>query len=284
MSGGDIGEGFGHFRMVSWLLYNDLRWFLNQASAAAVPLGTGKLVELSTFCLHPHREMFHNAYDFTRGTTLKTVPPRTVGRLTLYWRTLRDIPGDQTHVYSHFLAAKSRVTPAQVRRDLMVLGYAGTPAHGYDVQMLREYIEAFLFPATEERVAVAGVGNIGRALLKFFSGRRPTLRIVATFEANPEKYDRMVQGCPCHSIEKAGTVIRELGIKVGIIAVPDKEAQYVADVFVGAGVRGILNFARSPLHVPPEVYVEDIDLAMAMDKVAYFARRQEKAGSTAVGS
>ncbi|NLT66631.1 MAG: redox-sensing transcriptional repressor Rex [Acidobacteria bacterium] len=213
---------------------------------------------------------------------LKTVPPKTVGRLTLYWRTLRDIPADQTHVYSHVLAAKSRLTPAQVRRDLMVLGYAGTPAHGYNVQLLRKHIEAFLFPASEQRVAIAGVGNIGRALLKFFSGRRPTLRIVASFEANPEKYDRLIQGCQCYSIEKAETVIREMDISVGIIAVPDKEAQFVADVFVGAGIRGILNFARAPLHVPPDVYVEDIDLAMAMDKVAYFARRQQ-AGSSAVG-
>jgi redox-sensing transcriptional repressor len=205
------------------------------------------------------------------------VPHRTVGRLTLYWRTLRDLAGEgQVQVYSHFLAAKSRVTPAQVRRDLMVLGYTGTPARGYGVQMLREHIEAFLFPSTEQRVAIAGVGNIGRALLKFFSGRRPTLRIAASFEVNPEKYDRLIQGCPCHSIEKAGSVIRDLGITVGIIAVPDKEAQYVADAFVGAGIRGILNFARTPLHVPSDVYVEDIDLAMSMDKVAYFARQSVK--------
>lgn len=155
----------------------------------------------------------------------------------------------------------------------MVLGYSGTPAHGYDVQRLQEHIEAFLFPATEQKVAIAGVGNIGRALLKFFIGRRPTLRIVASFEVNPEKYDRLIQGCRCYSIEKSGSVIRELGITVGIIAVPDKEAQYVADAFVRAGVRGILNFARTPLHVPSDVYVEDIDLAMSMDKVAYFARQ-----------
>ena len=215
--------------------------------------------------------------------SVKVVPPRTVGRLTLYWRTLRDLPSDQSHVYSHFLAAKSRITPAQVRRDFMVLGYAGTPAHGYDVRKLREHIEKFLFPSSEQRVAIAGVGNIGRALLKFFSGRRPTLRIIASFETNPEKYNRVIQGCKCYSIDEAGTVIKNEKITVGIIAVPDKEAQFVADMFVGAGIRGILNFARTPLHVPPEIYVEDIDLAMSMDKVAYFAHNSKQAGSIAVG-
>ncbi len=204
---------------------------------------------------------------------MKTVSHQTVGRLTLYWRTLRDLEEAQTHIYSHFLAAKSRVTAAQVRRDLMVLGYNGTPARGYDAQKLLQHIESFLFPATEQKAAIAGVGNIGRALLMFFSNRHPRLRIAASFETNPEKFDRMFHGCPCYSIEKAEKIIREIGATIGIIAVPDKEAQYVADLFVAAGVKGILNFARTPLHTPPDVYLEDIDLARSMDKVAFFARQ-----------
>jgi redox-sensing transcriptional repressor len=204
---------------------------------------------------------------------MKTVSHRTVGRFTLYWRTLRDLSHEnRSHIHSHDLAAKARVTAAQVRRDLMVLGYSGTPARGYDIHRLREHIEGFLFPADEQRVVLAGVGNIGRALLKFFAGRRPTLKIVASLEKNPEKYDRLIGGCPCYSIEKAEGVIRQLGITVGIIAVPAEEAQYVANLLVAAGICGILNFARTPLQVPPDVYVEDIDLAMSMDKVAYFAR------------
>ena len=202
------------------------------------------------------------------------IPYRTIGRLTLYWRTLRDLASDgQTYIYSHHLASKSRVTAAQVRRDLMGLGYSGTPARGYDINKLREHIEAFLFPSGEQKAVIAGVGNIGRALLKFFLGRRPTFKIVASLEVNPEKFGRMIHGCPCYSIEKAASVIREQGITVGIIAVPDKEAQYVANTYVDAGIRGILNFARTPLSVPSGVYVEDIDLAMSMDRVAFFARQ-----------
>ncbi len=208
---------------------------------------------------------------------MKTVPHRTVGRLSLYWRTLSEIAReDQSHIFSHFLASRCRVTAAQVRRDLMVLGYTGTPARGYDVRKLRDHIEAFLFPAEDQKAVLAGVGNIGRALLKFFGGRRPAFRIAASFEANPDKFNRLIQGCPCHSIENAEGIIRDLGATVGIIAVPDNEAQFVADVFVAAGIRGILNFARTPLSVPSNVYVEDIDLAMSMDKVAYFARQSLK--------
>lgn len=208
---------------------------------------------------------------------VESVPYRTVGRLTLYWRILRDLAVEgQTHIYSHDLASRSRVTAAQVRRDLMVVGYSGTPARGYDVEKLLETIEKFVFPMEEQKAIIAGVGNIGRALLKFFLGRRPTLKIVASLEINPEKFGRMIHGCPCHSVENAEKVIRDQGITVGIIAVPDKEAQYVADVFVHAGIRGILNFARTALRVPSGVYVEDIDLAMSMDRVAFFARQSIK--------
>ncbi len=205
---------------------------------------------------------------------MRKVPHRTVGRLTLYWRTLKDLAREkQSHVYSHALASRARVTAAQVRRDLMVLGYMGTPARGYDVEKLTEHIEAFLFPAEEQRAVLAGAGNIGRALLKYFTGSRPTLRIVAAFERDPDMFRRLIQGYPCHSIEDAGRVIRELDATVGIIAVPDEEAQFVADVFVASGIRGILSFARTPLHVPPNIYVETVDLAMSLDKVAYFARQ-----------
>ena len=205
------------------------------------------------------------------------VPYRTIGRMTLYWRALSDLALEgKKSVYSHHLAAKCRATAAQVRRDLMVLGYSGTPAHGYDVNELRDHIEAFGHPTTEQKVIIAGVGNIGRALLKFFLGRRPTLRIVASLEVNPDKFGRMILGCPCYSIEEAAHVIREQGITVGILAVPDSEAQYIAEVFVKGEIRGILNFARTALQVPSGVYVEDIDLAMSMDRAAYFARQSLK--------
>lgn len=210
---------------------------------------------------------------------METTSYLTIGRLTRYWRALRDMAFEgKSYVYSHFLAEKVRVTAAQLRRDIMAVGYTGTPARGYDVQKLREHIEVFLFPepGEQQKAAIAGVGNFGRALLKFFSGRRPSLKIVASFEADPEQFDRVISGCRCYSIEKASDIIRDMDITVGIITVPDRESQYVADVFIEAGIRGIMNFARTPLRVPEDVYVEDIDLAMSMDRVAYFARQAGK--------
>jgi len=50
-------------------------------------------------------------------------------------------------------------------------------------------------------------------------------------------------------------------------------AQSVADTLVEAGVRSLLNFADVRLRLPPDVYVEHIDIGVTLEKVAFFARR-----------
>ena len=39
-------------------------------------------------------------------------------------------------------------------------------------------------------------------------------------------------------------------------------------------MKGILNFAPIRLRVPAGLYVENVDLMMALDKVAYYAHQQ----------
>jgi len=43
-------------------------------------------------------------------------------------------------------------------------------------------------------------------------------------------------------------------------------------------VRGVLNFAPVRLRVPEAVYVEDLDMTVSLEKVAYFARDAAAAG------
>jgi NADH/NAD ratio-sensing transcriptional regulator Rex len=38
-------------------------------------------------------------------------------------------------------------------------------------------------------------------------------------------------------------------------------------------VRSLLNFADVRLRLPPDVYVEHIDIGVTLEKVAFFARR-----------
>jgi redox-sensing transcriptional repressor len=198
---------------------------------------------------------------------------RTVGRLSIYRRllTARLAEGGR-NIYSHELANLAGCTPAQVRRDLMAVGYQGNPNTGYDVARLIDSIREFLDAPGGQGVALVGVGNLGKAILAYFRGRRPSLEIVAAFDTDPYKVNRVILGCRCYPVESLGEVIRGQKILAAVLTVPAEAAQPVADALVRAGVSGLLNFAPIHLRVPPNVHVEDMDMSIALEKVAYFAR------------
>jgi len=199
---------------------------------------------------------------------------KTIGRLSLYRRLLTGVPAiADRHIYSHQLAAMAGGTAVQVRRDLMVIGCTGSTTRGYDRADLVESIGRFLDDPKGVGAALVGVGNLGRAILAYFAGRRPKLAITAAFDSDSAKTDRVIRGCRCYLIGELPRVVGEQGIQLGIIAVPAPAAQEVADLLVRAGVTGILNFAPTGLHLPKHVYLEDIDMTTALEKTAYFARQ-----------
>ena len=199
---------------------------------------------------------------------------QTIGRLSLYRRLLLEISAAGTQqLYSHQLASAAVSTPAQVRRDLMTIGFSGSPRRGYAVDDLVAAINGVLARNVETSVALVGVGNLGRAILAYFSNRQPWVRFTAAFDRDPEKVNRVIHGCRVYPIDQAEDVIRREGIRAAALAVPAPEAQRTADRLVLAGVRSFLNFAPVRLHVPTGAFVDDVDVTTALDRVAYYAHQ-----------
>jgi len=211
------------------------------------------------------------------GTNQKQqVSERTVERLSLYRRLLSRLRDEaQESVFSHELAAMAGVTAVQVRRDLMSIGYSGSPTSGYAVEGLIESIGRFLDAPGGQRAALIGVGNLGRAILTFFSHRRPKLSIVAAFDSDPGKVGRVISGCRCYPIAELAQVVQDKAIDIGVITVPATVAQEVADLLTRSGVKGLLNLAPVRLRVPANVPVEDLDITMSLEKVAYLTRQRK---------
>lgn len=201
------------------------------------------------------------------------VPDKTIGRLSLYRRLLIDLGEEgKENIFSHELARLAGATAAQVRRDLMAIGYSGNTQRGYGIDGLIASLGEFLDKPGGQGVALVGMGNIGRAVVAYLAGRRPNLAIAAVFDNDPNKAGHSLDGLQCRPMAELGKVLRTQHIHVAIIAVPAEYAQGVADRLVAEGVRGIVNFAPVPLRVPPEVYVEDIDMTTSLEKAAYFAQ------------
>jgi redox-sensing transcriptional repressor len=203
---------------------------------------------------------------------MSIISEKTIERLILYRGLLLQAnPESDSGIYSHQLARMAGFTPAQVRRDLMQVGYSGSPARGYDKSKLIESISVLVDPREKREVALAGIGSIGRAILAYFQGRSALLEITAAFDTDPEKTDRVIHGCRCYPADQLAGIVRGRGIRTGILCVPAGAAQSVADAFVEGGVRGLLNYAPTRLLVPPDVYVENRDMIMAVEKVVYFS-------------
>lgn len=207
-------------------------------------------------------------------TSSLPIPVNTLGRLSLYRRLLQEqLVAGTRQVYSHQLAGLAVTSAAQVRRDLMTIGFTGSPRKGYAIQDLVDAINSVLARSVETAVALVGVGNLGRAVLAYYANRQP-VRFAAAFDRAPEKTGRILHGCRCYGIEQMEEIIARERIHVGVIAVPSSDAQAVADQLVLAGVTGILNFAPVRLRVPAGMYVENVDLMVALDKVAYYAHQR----------
>lgn len=202
------------------------------------------------------------------------ISKKTIERLSLYRRLIHDFQfKNRSTIFSHELAAMAHCTPAQVRRDLMTANIKGSSSKGYDVTDLTKGFDAILLSGTIQKAALAGIGNLGRAILSYFPQRSPSVEITASFDMDPAKTGRIIHGCRTYHIKDLSEVIRDQSITIGIITTPKAAAQTIADEMIAAGILGILNFAPVPIRVPGNVFSEHLDLTMSLEKLAYFSRR-----------
>ncbi len=207
---------------------------------------------------------------------MSTLPDKTVERLSQYRRNLLicDSQGKE-HIFSHEIANIHHITPVQVRRDIMLIGYTGTLRKGYNVKELVELIGEILDKPEGQNVAIVGAGNLGRALMKYFKNRREKLRVLAAFDTHPEKIGSSFAGVDVYDIELLKQIIKEKNISIAIISVPVDSAVSVAALLVDAGIKGILNYSPRPVNVPENIYLEEYDMVTSLEKVAYFAKNKK---------
>ena len=202
----------------------------------------------------------------------RLAPEACVARLSLYVRELRQLATKRiSFISSRKLAQQLGLTDAQVRRDLSTFGQFGTSGRGYEVQRLRDRLTSILgLSGRTWNVALAGVGNLGSALLAYrgFHERGFLFRIAA--DADPQRIGRTIQGITVQPAKELAVLVRDHDIHIGLIAVPVDSAQDVCDQFVAGGVRAIVNFAPVHLEAPPAVRVRAVDLATELESLAFY--------------
>ncbi len=202
------------------------------------------------------------------------LPPRTVERLSKYRRLLRKYKTEAgDHIHSHSLADLLNISPEQVRRDMMLIGHTGNQRKGYSIDALISRIGGIIDGGFTQNIAVAGIGNLGRAVTTFVRKAETQLRIVAGFDTDPQKINTEVVGIPCYPISVLPDKIRELDISIAILTVPPDAAVEVTGMLLDSGIKGILNFTSVHLDVPGEVYLKDYDIVTSLEEIGFFTRQ-----------
>ncbi|RED60402.1 redox-sensing transcriptional repressor Rex [Cohnella lupini] len=194
-----------------------------------------------------------------------------VRRLPIYLRFLNELSLSSIQtVSSQDLGEKLDLNPAQIRKDLAYFGEFGRKGVGYNVDYLIEKIRQILKLDKMMNVALVGTGNLGRALCNYNMYIKDNMKIVAVFDADQGKKGTLINHLTVQPMQELASFVKQLDISVGIITVPAQEAQNVADQFVSAGIKGILNFAPVVLKSMPGIRIHHADFTAELLSLAYY--------------
>jgi redox-sensing transcriptional repressor len=208
------------------------------------------------------------------------IPRATIQRLAVYVHVLEDLLKSSTKVISsEGLATACGVNPSQIRKDLAYFGEFGVRGVGYFVADLLTAIKQSLGIDRTWNVALVGVGNLGRALLRHQVLRARGFVIMAAFDCDPFKIGEEVAGLEVFCTRRLNEKVAEYTLEIGFITTPPERAQRAANYLLESGIKGIVNFAPARIKAPETVAVEYVDFIHNLLSVAFSVTLNQSRGA-----
>ncbi|HAH70130.1 MAG TPA: redox-sensing transcriptional repressor Rex [Synergistaceae bacterium] len=208
---------------------------------------------------------------------MKVAEP-TVERLIQYYRLLIQMKEEERKVVSSLQIGEILgIKASQVRKDLSYFGEIGKRGVGYHVNRLCLHIENILASPKVWKVALAGVGNLGTALMGHAAFQSYKFEVDALFDVDPEKVGHEIMGVRCWHVDEIAKVMEERGIEVLILAVPASAAQNCVDKAVlSSSLKGILAFTPATVVVPEKILFYRVDIFVELEKLLFFLKEREE--------
>src|SRR6478752_2528389 len=149
----------------------------------------------------------------------KMAPKAVVGRVSLYLRQLETYQRQgYTTVSSSQVGEAISIKNAQVRKDLAFFGQFGHPGIGYRIDELIDTLRHILGIDHEWPLALVGLGNLGRALLRYRGFRTRGFHVVALFDNDPSKIGETYDGLTVEPIESLRKTLSSHGVSLAILS------------------------------------------------------------------
>ncbi|MDD3146308.1 MAG: redox-sensing transcriptional repressor Rex [Candidatus Riflebacteria bacterium] len=199
------------------------------------------------------------------NNSISHIPEPTLRRLPLYYHYLKTVLANGREVIScTHIGNDLNLDPPQIRKDLAYTGIRGLPKVGYQVESLLKSLENFFGWNRIDEAFLAGVGNMGKALLKYEGFQRYGFKIVAAFDTDAAIVGQSFCDVKVLHSDKLTNLCTRMKVRIGVISTPESAAQQIADQMVAGGIRGIWNFAPAVIKVPEGVIVQNENLASGL--------------------
>ena len=197
-------------------------------------------------------------------------------RLPGYLAYLKNMPeGASPNISATALANALDMGEGQVRKDLAMVSDGGRPKIGYQREALIDDIEQFLGYDNTTDAVLIGAGKLGQALMGYKGFDEYGLNILAAFDIAP-KLKKTEEGKPVYNLTELSKFCRTHKVLMGIITVPAEGAQSVADQLIAGGIKAIWNFAPTHLDVPPNILVQNENMATSLAVLSVHLQAQIK--------
>ena len=168
------------------------------------------------------------------------------------------------YISAERIAEQLGISKAFVQRDLIRLHAVDDPNGICKITTMIRLLHQWLNREYTLTAVLVGAGHLGRALLEYIGGTEyADVRIKAAFDvcAAAGEYAGDIEVLPLHTFEDFCAQNRP---QIGIITVPQGEAQTVCDRMVDNGITAIWNLAPVRLQVPEGVLLMREDLGRSL--------------------
>ncbi len=202
------------------------------------------------------------------------IPAIVIRRLPIYLRILNFMMHEgESFTSSQELGERLGISSAQIRKDLSYFGEFGKQGTGYEIAYLRKQLQQILQVDRVWDMALVGAGALGTAIARYGGFSQRGFRVAAIFDVDPGKVGQTLAGFTIFHVDNMAAIVREMKIKIAIVAVPAEDAQEVVNALVDSGVEAILNYAPITLSVPPNVNIEYLDPLVGLQSMSYYVER-----------
>lgn len=201
------------------------------------------------------------------------IPRSTLKRLPLYYRFVSSLKSKGIdRVNSKAISDALQIDSATIRRDFSYFGELGKKGYGYNIDSLLDFFKSELSESDMVKIAIVGVGNLGKALLTYNFSIHDDMTITEAFDVKEDVIGQKIGNVIVKDNDELITTLKKEEIDVVILTTPERVAQKVADELVQAGVKGILNFTPGRINTPSDVQVHQIDLGIELQSLLFFMK------------